>query len=482
MGRVTDSPTIAELVDAVQAGIASPSHHVEQAVARIDAASSLNAFITQPDGASLEAASALERRLASSHDEQLQLLGVPVAIKDNIVTQGIPTSCASRILVGWIPPYDATVVQRLTAAGAIITGKTNLDEFGMGSSTEFSYIGPTRNPHNLEHVPGGSSGGSAAAVAAGLVPAALGTDTGGSVRQPASYCGVVGIKPTYGRVSRYGLVAYASSLEQIGTLTRTVEDASRVLQVIAGHDPLDSTSVDAPVPDYVEATRWETAGLRVGVVKEMLGEGTQPEVRDAVRNAAAALSHAGASVIEISLPSTDHALAAYYLIATAEASSNLSRYDGVRFGNRKQGRTPNEMMTRTRTEGFGAEVKRRIILGTFALSAGYQDQYYGRAQRVRTLLIGEFATALKGVDILLGPTAPTTAFKIGELVDDPQQLYLMDVCTVMANLAGLPAASVPWSVDRNGLPIGVQLIAGVLQEPTLFRAAAALERSAPTSP
>jgi aspartyl-tRNA(Asn)/glutamyl-tRNA(Gln) amidotransferase subunit A len=474
-----DGSEIASLALAVRNGEARPSEHVEQAAARIEQHNpAQNAFIVLPNGTTRDGAAALERRVAAGQVQELSLAGVPIAIKDNIVTEGIPTTCASRILEGWIPPYDATAVARLKAAGALITGKTNLDEFGMGSSTEFSQIGPTRNPHDLERVPGGSSGGSAAAVAAGLVPAALGSDTGGSVRQPASYCGVVGLKPTYGRVSRYGLVAYASSLEQIGTLTRTVEDAARVLQVIAGHDPHDSTSLDVPISDYVEATRRDVAGLRVGVVKQMLGESTQPEVREATQRAADALEQAGASVAEVSIPSAEHALSAYYVIATAEASSNLSRYDGVRFGMRVEGTNVNDMIAKTRSEGFGVEVKRRIILGTFALSAGYKDQYYGKAQRVRTLLVRDFTEALREVDVFLGPTAPTTAFKIGELVNDPAQLYLMDICTVTANMAGLPAISVPWSVDHTGLPIGVQLIAGPLQEPTLLRAAASLERSA----
>lgn len=478
---MAETSAIAPLAEAVLKREARPSAALEQAVARIrEHNPSLNAFITQPNGATSQAAEALAQRLSASEAAQLPLAGVPIAIKDNIVTRGVRTTCASRMLEDWVPPYDATVVERLSAAGALVAGKTNLDEFGMGSSTEFSHFGPTRNPRNPERVPGGSSGGSAAAVAAGLVPAALGSDTGGSVRQPASYCGIVGVKPTYGRVSRYGLVAYASSLEQIGTLTRTVEDAARLLMVIAGHDPRDTTSVDVPVPDYVEATRGDVAGLRVGVVRQMLGEGTQPEVREAVQNAAHSLAQAGASVVEVDIPTVDHALAAYYVIAPAEASSNLARYDGVRFGKRVEGATVNEMITASRTAGLGPEVKRRIILGTFALSAGYQDQYYGKAQRVRTLLVEEFARSLQDVDVFLGPTAPSTAFRIGELIDSPEQLYLMDVCTIMANLAGLPAASVPWGVDDSGLPIGVQVMAGTMQESVLFKASAALERSAPS--
>jgi aspartyl-tRNA(Asn)/glutamyl-tRNA(Gln) amidotransferase subunit A len=481
---MTASGAITETVASVKSGATSVAKLADQARRNISRGKpSINAFITEAADSLDEQAAALERRLFDqSEAKNLHLAGVALGIKDNIVTDGIRTTCASRILGDWTPPYDATVITRLKAAGALVAGKTNMDEFGMGSSTEFSTIGPTHNPHDLERVPGGSSGGSAAAVAAGLVPAALGSDTGGSIRQPASYCGIVGVKPSYGRVSRYGLVAYASSLEQIGTLTRTVGDAARILQVISGHDTRDSTSVDVPVPDLIEATKRSGQSLRVGIVQEMLGPGTQAEVAEAVHQAADALSAAGASVQTISIPSTDHALAAYYVIAPAEASSNLARYDGVRFGMRGDGRDANEMITRTRTEGFGAEVKRRIVLGTFALSSGYSDQYYGKAQKVRTLIAGQFSEALQAVDILIGPTAPTTAFKIGELVNDPAQLYQMDVCTIMANLAGLPAASIPWGVDNGGLPIGVQVMAGPFQEAKLFQAAALIERQAPVLP
>lgn len=476
------SSEIAELAATVRSGAAEASELAEACVRRIeDANGALNAFITVAGDAIKQQAEGLSRRLAGDQ-RGLAWAGVPIAIKDIIVTDGIRTTCASRILENWTPPYDATVITRLKAAGALVVGKTNLDEFGMGSSTEFSIIGPTRNPHDLERVPGGSSGGSAAAVAAGLVPAALGSDTGGSVRLPASYCGIIGVKPTYGRVSRYGLVAYASSLEQIGTLTRTVEDAARLLKVISGYDKCDSTSIDVPVPDLVEATKRSGEGLRVGIVEEMLGAGTQPEVAEAVHGAVDALTAAGASVQTVSIPSTDYALAAYYVIAPAEASANLARYDGVRFGKRVQGRNTDEMITRSRTEGFGDEVKRRIVLGTFALSAGYSEQYYGKAQKVRTLVAREFNRALQTVDVLIGPTAPTTAFRIGELVNDPNQLYQMDVCTIMANLAGLPAASIPWGVDAAGLPVGVQLMAGLFQEAKLLEAAATIERSAPAVP
>jgi aspartyl-tRNA(Asn)/glutamyl-tRNA(Gln) amidotransferase subunit A len=472
---------VAEALDGVRSGATTITQVAKDTREAIAAGNrELNAFISEAGDHLEEQAPDLERRLVESPD--LPLLGVPISIKDNIVTRGLPTTCASRILEGYVPPYDATAVVRLKAAGALVAGKTNMDEFGMGSSTEFSTIGPARNPHDLDRVPGGSSGGSAAAVAAGIVPAALGSDTGGSIRQPASYCGIVGVKPTYGRVSRYGLVAYASSLEQIGTLTRTVVDAARVLQVIAGRDERDSTSLDVPIPDLIEATQRSAEGLRVGVVKEMLGDGTQADVARAVREAAGALAEAGGSVETVSIASTDSALAAYYLIATAEASSNLSRFDGVRYGLRVDGRNANEMMTSTRGEGFGVEVKRRIMLGTFALSSGYYDPYYGQAQKVRTLIQSQFRAALGTVDVLVGPTAPSTAFAIGELVDDPVQLYQMDVCTIMANLVGIPAASVPWGADGAGLPIGVQVMASAFEEATLLRAAAAIERSAPAAP
>lgn len=475
---------IAETVEAIRSGAKSVGELADLARRNISEANRpVNAFITEAGALLDKQAADLERRRLDDPDSKnLQLAGVVLGIKDNIVTNGMRTTCASRILDDWTPPYDATVITRLKAAGALVAGKTNMDEFGMGSSTEFSTIGPTRNPHNLERVPGGSSGGSAAAVAAGLVPAALGSDTGGSVRLPASYCGIVGVKPTYGRVSRYGLVAYASSLEQIGTLARTVEDAARLLQVIAGYDTCDSTSLNVPVPDLVEAVKRSGEGLRVGIVEEMLGPGTQAEVAEAIRRAVDAFTAAGASVQSVSIPSTDHALAAYYVIAPAEASANLARYDGVRFGKRVEGRNADQMITRTRTKGFGDEVKRRIVLGTFALSAGYSDQYYGKAQRVRTLVAGEFNRALRTVDVLIGPTAPTTAFRIGELVNDPNQLYQMDVCTIMANLAGLPAASIPWGVDAAGLPIGVQLMTGPFQEAKLLEAAGVIERSAPAVP
>jgi aspartyl-tRNA(Asn)/glutamyl-tRNA(Gln) amidotransferase subunit A len=406
------------------------------------------------------------------------LAGVPVALKDNLCTRGIPTTCSSRILDHWRPPYDATVVTRLRLAGAVMIGKTNMDEFAMGSSTESSAFGTTRNPHDTTRVPGGSSGGSAAAVAAGFAPLALGSDTGGSIRQPAALCGVVGMKPTYGTVSRYGLVAFASSLDQIGPFSRTVADAAQLFDVIGGHDPADSTSLNRPTPRVLSVLDEGIAGLTVGVLTEFL-DGADPQVVARTRQAAEACAAAGARVEEISVPEVRLGLSAYYLIAPAEASSNLARYDGVRFGLRVDAEDTVAMNTATRSAGFGAEVKRRIMLGTYALSAGYMDAYYNQALRVRTTIIEAFAAAYRRCDVLLGPTTPTTAFPIGEKVDDPMSMYLSDVCTIPTNLAGHPAISVPFGTDDGGLPIGVQLLAPALAESTLFRAAAVVEAAAP---
>ncbi len=399
-----------------------------------------------------------------------------MAIKDVILTRGVRSTAGSKILQHFYPPYDATAVARLETAGAVVLGKTNCDEFAMGSSNENSAYGPVRNPRNLERVPGGSSGGSAAAVAAGIAVAALGSDTGGSIRQPASFCGVVGLMPTYGRVSRYGLIAFASSLDHIGPLTRTVEDAARVLAVIAGRDPLDATSADAPVPDYIADLQKPVRGLRLGVAREYFGEGLDAEVRAAVEAGIQKLVAAGCEIVRISLPHTEYAIPTYYVVATAEASSNLARYDGARYGFRaREGRSLSEMYRRSREQGFGAEVKRRILLGTYALSAGYYDAYYLKAQKVRTLLTRDFEQAFERVDAVVAPTSPTPAFKLGEKADDPLAMYLADIYTVTADLAGVPAISVPCGTSKSGLPIGLQVIGRHFDESTILRLARAVE-------
>ena len=439
----------------------------------------IRAFLHVDADGARAAADAVDARVAAGEDPG-PLAGVPVALKDNLCTRGVPTTCASRILEGWLPPYDATVVERLAAAGAVAVGKTNLDEFAMGSSTENSAFGPTRNPHDTSRVPGGSSGGSAAAVAAGFAPLAFGSDTGGSIRQPAALCGVVGLKPTYGRVSRYGLIAFASSLDQIGPFTRTVADAALALSVIGGPDPRDATSAPDPQPDYLAALDEGVDGLRVGVVSELLAmEGVAPDVAARARQAAEALAAAGAVVEEVSVPAVTYGLSAYYLIAPAEASSNLARFDGVRYGLRVDAPTTDEMMVATRTQGFGAEVKRRIMLGTYALSAGYYDAFYGQAQRVRTLIARDFAAAYEQVDVLLSPTSPTTAFALGDKTADPLTMYLNDVCTIPSNLSGDPAVSVPFGTGDDGLPVGVQVMAPALGEVPMLRAAQVLEAAAP---
>lgn len=414
---------------------------------------------------------------ASATGETGPLLGVPVAVKDVLCTSAMPTTAGSRILEGFVPPYDATVVKRLEKAGAVITGKTNTDEFAMGSSTENSAYHTTCNPWDLTRVPGGSSGGSAAAVAAGECLAALGSDTGGSVRQPASLCGVVGLKPTYGRVSRYGLIAFASSLDQVGVLTKDVTDAAIMLGAIAGHDPRDGTSMDLPVPDYTESLTGEIAGVRVGVPDEYFIEGLQPEVEEAVRTAVDEVASLGADVRPVHLPHTGYAMSVYYLIAPAEASANLARYDGVRYGVRAESETLEEMYRRTRGEGFGPEVKRRIMLGTYALSAGYYDAYYLKAQQVRTLIRDDFEAAFEEVDVILGPTTPSTAFCIGEKVNDPLQMYLSDVFTLSMNLAGICGLSLPCGFDDQGLPIGMQLTGPAFGEGEVLRVAHAYEQA-----
>ncbi|MGD0054337.1 MAG: Asp-tRNA(Asn)/Glu-tRNA(Gln) amidotransferase subunit GatA [Acidimicrobiales bacterium] len=402
------------------------------------------------------------------------LAGVPIAIKDNMCQRGVPTTCASKILQGWRPPYSATVVEKLLAAGAVPVGKTNLDEFAMGSSTENSAFGPTRNPLDTSRVPGGSSGGSAAAVAADMTPIAIGSDTGGSIRQPAALCGVIGVKPTYGLVSRYGLVAFASSLDQIGPFAKTVTDAATLLEVLAGHDPLDSTSLPEPSPSLVAHVGDGVAGQRVGVVRELI-EGADEEVLEAVARAREALEKAGATTVELSIPELRLGLSAYYLIAPAEASSNLARYDGVRYGLRVDGDDVAAMNEATRTAGFGAEVKRRIMLGTYALSAGYYDAYYGQALKVRTQMIGAFARAYREVDLLLGATTPTVAFAFGAKTANPLSMYLSDVFTIPTNLAGEAAISVPFGTGEGGLPVGVQLLGPGRSEARLFAAARVLE-------
>ena len=421
-------------------------------------------------------ADAVDRMVRSGLDPG-PLAGVPVALKDNLCTEGIATTCSSRILAGWLPPYDATVVSRLREAGAVAVGKTNLDEFAMGSSTENSAFGPTKNPWDTGRVPGGSSGGSAAAVAAGMVPLAFGSDTGGSIRQPAALCGIVGVKPTYGVVSRYGLIAFASSLDQIGPFTTTVADAAVALEVIAGHDPMDSTSLDRPAPDILGTLADGVSGLRVGIVDDFLTDGS--ESSDAVVSAASALAVAGAKVDHVKIPELLLGLPAYYLIAPAEASSNLSRYDGVRYGLRVDGPDTETMNSRTRGQGFGPEVKRRIMMGTYALSAGYYDAYYGQAQKARTLVIRAFDAAYANFDVLLTPTTPSVAFPFGSKVDDPIEMYMCDLCSIPSSLAGHPAVSVPFALNSEGLPIGVQVLAPALGEAVMMRVAASLEAAAP---
>jgi aspartyl-tRNA(Asn)/glutamyl-tRNA(Gln) amidotransferase subunit A len=408
------------------------------------------------------------------------LAGVPLAIKDNLCTRGVRTTCSSRMLESFVPPYESTVTDRLWGAGAVLLGKTNLDEFAMGSSTETSYFGPSRNPWNPDKVPGGSSGGSAAAVAAGECVASLGSDTGGSIRQPAAFCGVVGLKPTYGRVSRYGLVAFASSLDQVGPFTTSVADAAELLQVMAGADPRDSTCLKAPVPDYRAALTQPVAGLRVGIVRECFeAEGLDPQVKASVLAAAAQLEALGCELVDVSCPRFNDGIATYYVIAPSEASANLARYDGVKYGYRTaDAGTLAEMTARSRAEGFGDEVQRRILIGTYALSAGYVDAYYRKAQQVRTLIRRDFDRAFETVDVLLTPTSPTTAFGFGAHSEDPLAMYLADLLTIPANMAGLPAISVPCGFDGAGLPIGVQLITGVLQEERLLQVAHHYEQAA----
>ncbi len=421
------------------------------------------------------AAAAVDEQVARGEDPG-PLAGVPIALKDNLCTRGVPTTCSSRILEGWRPPYDATVVKRLAAAGAVAIGKTNLDEFAMGSSTENSAFGPTRNPHDTSRVPGGSSGGSAAAVAAGFAPVSLGSDTGGSIRQPAALCGVVGVKPTYGLVSRWGLVAFASSLDQIGPFATTVADAAALLEVIGGHDPHDSTSIPQPAPALSTVLDQGVEGLRVGRIVDLPG-GADADVLERLEAAFDALRAAGATMVDVQVPAFTYGLTAYYLVAPAEASSNLARYDGVRYGLRVPAADTNAMYAATREAGFGAEVKRRIMLGTYALSAGYYDAYYGKALKVRRLIAQDFDAAYRSADVLLTPTSPTVAFPLGAKTDNPLAMYLCDTYTIPTNLAGHPGMSVPFGTGAGGLPVGVQVLAPMLGEAVMFRVAAALERA-----
>src|SRR5947209_2501414 len=439
--------------------------------------SAIGAYLTLTRERALEQADRMDR-MAAEGKPLPPLGGVPVAIKDVMCTRGVRTTAGSKILENFIPPHDSTAVARLEAAGAVVLGKANCDEFAMGSSNENSAFHPVRNPRDSSRVPGGSSGGSAAAVAADMAVAALGSDTGGSIRQPASFCGVVGLMPTYGRVSRYGLIAFASSLDHIGPLAKTVRDAATVLGVIAGRDPMDSTSADVPVPDYVAELEKPVSGLKIGVAKEYFGEGLDTQVRKAVETAIQKLAELGCEIIEVSLPHTKYAIPTYYIVATAEASSNLARFDGVRYGFRApEARTLSQMYRCTRDLGFGAEVKRRIMLGTYALSAGYYDAYYLKAQRVRTLLTRDFEDAFRKVDAIVTPTSPTAAFKLGEKVDDPLAMYLADIYTVTADLAGIPGISVPCGETRENLPIGLQILGKHFDEATILRVPHAYEMS-----
>jgi aspartyl-tRNA(Asn)/glutamyl-tRNA(Gln) amidotransferase subunit A len=435
----------------------------------------LNAFITVCEEQALAQARDADLRLGSG--DAPALCGIPLAIKDIYATKGVRTTCASKILENFVPTYDATVIARLRAEGAVFVGKANLDEFAMGSSTENSAFGPTRNPCDLERVAGGSSGGSAAAVAADECLGSLGTDTGGSIREPAAFCGVVGIKPTYSRVSRFGVIAYASSLDQVGPFAKTVRDAAILLRSLAGADRADSTCSTRPVPDYERALSGEVKGLRIGVPKEYFVEGMQPEVEEGARGALKHYESMGAATVEVSLPHTDYAIAAYYLIATAEASANLERYDGIRYGLRVDADSLADLYRRSRGRGFGAEVKRRIMLGTFALSTGYYDAYYLKAQKVRTLIKRDFEQAFERCDLIVTPTAPTTAFRLGEKMSDPLQMYLSDIFTISVNLAGLPGMALPCGYDRQGMPIGLQLIGPAFGEEIILRAGDAYERS-----
>lgn len=468
--------TVHELQEKIKNGELTTKEILQAYINRIDEKEKdVQAFVTTLTEEA-EKKEEVHKKIESGEIEG-DLAGIPIGIKDNICTKGIKTTCASKMLEDFISPYDATVMEKINDENMILLGKLNMDEFAMGGSTEHSYFKKTRNPWDLNRVPGGSSGGSASAVAAGMLPWALGSDTGGSIRQPASFCGVVGLKPTYGLVSRYGLVAFASSLDQIGPITKDVKDSAILLNIIAGHDKKDTTSVNIEKKDYVKALKNDVKGLKIGVPKEFLAEGTQPEVKKKIEEAIQIYKELGAVVEEISLDVAKYSLATYYIIACAEASSNLGRFDGIRYGYRaKDYKDLNELFVKSRSEGFGDEVKRRIILGTYVLSSGYYDAYYKKAQKVRSLVMNEFNKAFQKYDVLLTPTSPTVAFKIGEKTSNPLEMYLSDICTVSVNIAGLPGISIPCGVDSNNMPIGMQLIGNKFQEETILNAAYTFEQ------
>ena len=462
-----------ELLDKRKITVKELLNSLYQRIESID--SKVKAFVTLSKDKAYEMADASQKQI--NEDRSLTIQGIPVAIKDNMCTKGIRTTCSSKILTDFIPPYESTVTSRLRENGYVLIGKTNLDEFAMGSSTENSGFFTTRNPWDIERIPGGSSGGSAAAVAADECIAALGSDTGGSIRQPASLCGVVGLKPTYGRVSRYGLVAFASSLDQIGPITKNVKDSAILLNIISGNDPFDSTSAPVAVPDFTKVLGNEIKGLKIGIPKEYFIKGMDSEIEESVKTAIKKLESLGAVPVDISLPHTEYAVAAYYVLATSEASSNLARYDGVKYGFRAEGKDLMEMYMNTRAQGFGAEVKRRIMLGTYALSSGYYDAYYKKAQQARTLIKTDFEKAFNSVDMIVTPTSPTAAFKSGEKTEDPLQMYLSDIFTISVNLAGIPAISIPCGFTSNNLPIGLQIIGKHFDEESILKAAYAYEQS-----
>ncbi|HON58231.1 MAG TPA: Asp-tRNA(Asn)/Glu-tRNA(Gln) amidotransferase subunit GatA [Smithella sp.] len=470
--------TIHELQDKIKNGDVTATQITASVFSRIEAVEDrVHAYIRLMKDDAFAAAARADADIKQGRLKPLS--GIPIALKDIVCTRGVATTCGSHILHNFVPPYNATVVEKLLEAGAIFVGKANMDEFAMGSSTETSYFGPTRNPWDLERIPGGSSGGSAAAVAADECIASIGSDTGGSIRQPAALCGVVGMKPTYGRVSRFGLIAFASSLDQIGPFTKDVEDCAVMMNVLAGYDPRESTSVNADVPDYRQFLGRDIRGWKIGIPREYVVEGIDPEISASLKNAMAVMENAGAKCVDVSLPHTPYCVATYYIIAPAEASSNLARYDGVRYGFRApETRELLDMYQKTRMQGFGAEVKRRIMIGTYALSAGYYDAYYKKASQVRTLIRKDFEEAFRQCDVLMTPTTPTPAFKIGEKTDDPLQMYLSDIFTISANLAGIPGISVPGGFTQGGLPIGIQFLGGPFEEGKLIQIASAFEKNA----